>query len=138
MDELRFVIPGECRTKKNHMMIAGAGARCPVCKKPQKQWIRQGTAHDTYAKKAVLLLRPRPKKPIDYPINVKCLFYMATRRKVDALNLQATIDDLLIEAGIIEDDNSTIIVAHDGSRVRYDKEHPRTEIYITEMEDDGE
>ena len=63
---------------------------------------------------------------------------MATRRKVDALNLQATIDDLLIEAGIIEDDNSKIIVAHDGSRVRYDKEHPRTEIYITEMEDDGE
>jgi Holliday junction resolvase RusA-like endonuclease len=62
---------------------------------------------------------------------------MATRRKVDALNLQATIDDLLIEAGIIEDDNSTIIVAHDGSRVLYDKEKPRTEIYITEMEDEG-
>lgn len=137
MDEIRFVIPGECRTKKNSMMIAGAGTKCPVCKKPQKQWIRQGTAHDTYAKKAALLLRPRPPKPIDTPINVKCLFYMATRRKVDALNLQATIDDLLIEAGIIEDDNSKIIVAHDGTRVLFDKEKPRTEIYITEMEDEG-
>jgi hypothetical protein len=39
--------------------------------------------------------------------------------------------------GIIEDDNSQIVAGHDGSRVRYDKNNPRTEIEITEMEADA-
>ena len=47
------------------------------------------------------------------------------------MNLLAAVDDLLVEAGIIADDNSKIVVSHDGSRVLYDKENPRTEITIT-------
>lgn len=131
MTEIKYIIHGEPRTKKNHTMIAGSGRRCPVCHKYEKQWVRQGLAYEEYAEKAEWQLHPRPEKPIDYPVNVRCMFYMATKRRVDGLNLQATVDDILVDAGILKDDNSRIVVGHDGSRVLYDKENPRTEIYIT-------
>ena len=41
--------------------------------------------------------------------------------------------DILVLAGVLADDNSSIAVAHDGSRVLYDKDEPRTEITITEL-----
>lgn len=133
MSEIRYTINLEGRTKKNHQMIAGSGPKCPKCGKPAKQWVRQGKAHDNFAEAAKWQLRPRPPRPIECPVNVKCLFYMKTRRKVDALNLQATIDDLLVEVGILADDNSRIVVGHDGSRVLYDPDRPRVEITITKM-----
>ena len=57
---------------------------------------------------------------------------MPTRHQVDLTNLQAAIDDILVHYKVIKDDNYSIIVSHDGSRVFYDKEHPRTEVYITD------
>ncbi len=60
---------------------------------------------------------------------------MQTRRRVDALNLSACADDLLVDAHVLKDDNVNIIVSHDGTRVFYDKEHPRTEIYIYEYDE---
>lgn len=67
---------------------------------------------------------------IDYPVNVKCLFYMPTRRKCDLSNMLEALDDVLVKYGLLEDDNYTIVESHDGSRVLYDKENPRTEVYI--------
>ena len=133
MAEIKYIIPLDPRTKKNHQMIAGKGEKCPKCKKPKTQFIRQGKAHDEYAERAVWYLLPRPPRPIDCEINIKCLFYMQTKREVDGLNLLAMIDDLLVETGIIKDDNSKIVIGHDGSRVYYDKDNPRTEITITKI-----
>jgi Holliday junction resolvase RusA-like endonuclease len=73
---------------------------------------------------------------IDYPVNVKCLFFMKTRRKVDLTNLLEAVDDVLVYYGIVVDDNYKVIAGHDGSRVMVDKDNPRTEIYITALEDD--
>ncbi len=56
--------------------------------------------------------------------------YMQTRRRVDDLNLYASLDDLLVSEGIIKDDCIKYIRNRDGSRVDYDKENPRAEIYI--------
>lgn len=127
---LSYTIPLEPRTKKNSQMIAGSGQRCPFCGKPKKQFIRQGSASNEYVFKAFPYLQSKPTKPIDTPVHVKYLFYMATRRKVDILNLQAQADDLLVHANILADDNSNIVKSHDGTRVLYDKQNPRTEIYI--------
>jgi len=63
-------------------------------------------------------------------VNVKCIYYMPTHAKTDLCNLLGATCDILIKAGVIEDDNSRIIVGHDGSRVLYDKENPRVEIVI--------
>lgn len=133
---LRYTIRGEPRTKKNHQEIAGRGRRCPVCGKPERQWVRQGKYNREYVKNALPQLIPVPQRPIEVPVHIKCLFYMASRRVVDGLNLEAAVDDLLVEAGILADDNSRIVISHDGSRVLYDKENPRTEIVICAAKED--
>ena len=68
---------------------------------------------------------------INYPVNVKCLYYMKTKRRIDLNNLLESTTDVLVKYKILEDDNSKIVVSHDGSRVLYDKDNPRTEIFIT-------
>lgn len=136
--EFFYVIYGDPRTKKNHQQILGKGPRCPVCRKPETQFIGQGEAHNAYKEKAKAQIRLLPEAPIDYPVNVKCIYYMQTERVVDQLNLLAATDDLLVEAGVLKDDNVKIVKAHDGSRVRYDKKNPRVEITITPFKEEKE
>ena len=52
------------------------------------------------------------------------------------VNLLQAVDDILVEAGILADDNYCIVAGHDGSRVYYDKQNPRTEIGIEEAAHD--
>ena len=73
-------------------------------------------------------------KPIDYPVQVKCTYYMKAKRRVDLTNLLEATDDILVKYKILKDDNRNIIASHDGSRVYYDKENPRTIIEITKEE----
>lgn len=77
---------------------------------------------------------PETGKPINTPINIKALYYMPSRRKVDITNLHSALHDVLTHYQIIEDDNCAIVVSTDGSRVSYDKKKPRTEIEITESD----
>lgn len=72
-----------------------------------------------------------PFNTIDCPVNVKCEYYMPTKRRVDLVNLEEATLDVLVAYGIIADDNSNIVASMDGSRVFYDKKNPRTEIEIT-------
>ena len=67
---------------------------------------------------------------------MRCVYYMATRRKVDLANLIEPPCDILVKAKVLADDNSQIVAAHDGSRVELDRKNPRAEIEIEEMEDD--
>ena len=60
---------------------------------------------------------------------------MPTKHRVDITNLHSALHDILVHYQVIEDDNSNIVKATDGSRVLYDKENPRTEIYITRFEE---
>ena len=130
---LKYTVRGDPRTKKNSQMIVGSGPRCPRCGKFDRQWIRQSEAYKSYAEAASWQLRPRPKDPISRPVTVRYLFYMKTRRKVDMVNLIEAMNDILVARGILADDNASIIVSHDGSRVLYDKDDPRVEIEIEEV-----
>lgn len=122
---MRLVLYGDPKTKKNSQRIIRAGRFSRIL--PSK-------AYEDYADRcltALKLLRP-PDPPISKPINLKCVYYMRTRRRVDLANLLEATCDILVAAGVVEDDNSGIIVSHDGSAVRYDKDDPRVEIEITE------
>ena len=77
----------------------------------------------------------RPRSPISARVNVRCVYYMKTARRVDLANLIEATTDILVKAHVLEDDNSRIVAAHDGSRVDYDKKNPRAEILIEEMEE---
>jgi len=120
-----FIIPLNPITKKNSSRIVRYGAKTALL--PSKQYCQ-------YEKDCINLTKHlKLLEPINKPINLKCVFYMQTRRKVDLTNLLSAINDTLVKCGILEDDNSKIVVSMDGSRVRYDKECPRTEIEITEV-----
>jgi len=67
---------------------------------------------------------------INFPVNVMCLFFMPTKRKVDLQNLVSAAMDILVKGGVLEDDNCTIVYGNDGSRVLFDKDNPRTEVVI--------
>lgn len=71
------------------------------------------------------------KKKINYPINIKAIFYTDSRRRVDLTNLLSALDDMLVKAEVIEDDCRDIVASHNGSEVYWDKENPRIEIEIT-------
>lgn len=121
---VNFTIPVAPRTKKNHAQIIRIGGRPRLI--PSKQYIQ-------YEKEAG---RHCPALQIDCPINIEAHYYMETRRAVDLNNLSAALLDVLKVAGTIVDDNCKIVVSLDGSRVFYDKEHPRTEVTITEADTD--
>lgn len=93
----------------------------------------QSAKYKEYEQNAMWFI-PKLEKPIDYPVTVKCLFYMPTRRVCDLTNMLESADDVMVKAGILKDDNYKIVESHDGSRVLYDKNNPRTEVIITKIE----
>lgn len=76
---------------------------------------------------------PKRGMAIDFPVNVKCIFYMPNNRLCDLTNHLESIDDVMVKAGLLKDDNYKILTSHDGSRVMVDKDNPRTEVEITKI-----
>lgn len=100
-----------------------------------KPFIMPSKKYKQYEKDAAYFI---PKNIyISTPVNVKCLFYMPTRRVCDLTNMLEAIDDIMVKTGLLADDNFNIVVGHDGSRILYDKENPRTEVYITPMQEEA-
>lgn len=123
--EIKFTIPVSPRTKKNSQRPVKVGKRIIIL--PSKEF-------ETYQNAAGYYIRHKNER-INCPCEVTALFYMPTRRLCDLTNLLEALDDVLVHYGVLEDDNSRIIVSHDGSRVLYDKENPRTEVKIKIMEE---
>lgn len=118
---ISFIIPLDPKTKKNNSRI---------CRTPSGGvFLRPSKTFEKYQKNCCPYM-PRIDKPIDYPVNVKAVYYMHTRRKVDITNLHNALHDILVHYGVLADDNMLIVVSTDGSRVKYDKQHPRTEVTI--------
>lgn len=122
---IKLVIKGKPITKKNSMRMVTNKKTGRVFPIPSKQFVEY--------QKLFLSQVKRPKQTIDQPVNVQAVYYMPTRHRVDITNLLSATHDLLVDAGVLEDDNSKIVVGVDGSRVLYDKEHPRVEITIQEV-----
>ena len=108
--------------KKNSQQII-------INKATGRPMIIQSKRYREYEKECGWFIHGKGQK-INEPVTVKCLFYMPTKRRVDLTNLLEAIDDILVKYEVLEDDHSGIIYSHDGSRVLYDKENPRTEVTI--------
>lgn len=124
---VRIVIKGDPKTKKNSQRAVWAGGKIKVI---------PSEAYQIYRNMALWQIPGSARAQLPGPVNLKCVYYMQTRRRVDLVNLLEATCDILVDAGVLLDDNSHVIAGHDGSRVRYDKNCPRVEIEITEM--DGE
>ena len=121
-----LTIYGDPRTKKNSSRIVRSGNQTFVV--PSAQYVN-------YERDSIRQIPAEAKQEIDRPVNVRCEYYMQTRRKVDLVNLLEATLDILVKAGVLADDNSSIVVSHDGCSVGYDKEYPRVEIEIREVHD---
>lgn len=124
---IQFTIDTPPRSKKNSQRIL-------VNRKTGRPFISPSDAYKAYHKAALMLIPAAARRKIDYPVNVKAVFYMPTRRDCDLCNMLEALCDVLVDAGVLADDKYKIVAGHDGSRVGYDKEHPRTEVTIARME----
>lgn len=127
---LKFTLDIPCKTKKNSQQIL-------INRKTGRPFVSQSSAYKAFEKAALMLIPNEAKAVINYPVNVKAVFYMQTKRKVDLANLNSAIHDILVSALVLADDNRDIIASTDGSRVYYDKEHPRVEITIEKYTEEG-
>lgn len=123
---IHLTLYGDPRTKKNSARIlkSRSGGR----------FVAPSKAYVDYETDCLRQIK-RPRSPISARVNVRCVYYMKTTRRVDLANLIEATTDILVKAHVLEDDNSKIVAAHDGSRVELDRKQPRVEIEIEEMEE---
>lgn len=122
MDEViaKFTVPLPPITKKNSQRIVVRNGK-PIILPSEK--------YKEYENMALWFI-PKRGTPIDFPVNVRCIFYMPNNRLCDLTNHLESIDDVMVKAGLLKDDNYKILASHDGSRVLVDKNNPRTEVEI--------
>nr|DAV05092.1 MAG TPA: Endodeoxyribonuclease RusA [Caudoviricetes sp.] len=125
----QYTIPLPPVSKKNSQRIL-------INRRTGRPFIKPSAAYEKYEGAAMWYLNPKPRTPIAAPCRVMTVFYMPTRRACDLSNLIESAHDVLVKAKIIADDNYKIIDNVDGSRVRYDKDNPRTEIIIEELDNE--
>lgn len=122
-----LTLPGNPRTKKNNPRV--------IKGKNGKPKVLPSAAFVSYEVKCLNYLRrcelPADLVPIKDPVNVQVVYYMGTHGIVDLVGLLQATNDILVDAGILADDNSRIVASHDNSRVDYDKDRPRAEVTIT-------
>ena len=124
MNIIKFTIPLPPASKKNSQRIM-------LNRKTGKPFIMPSAQFKAYESSA---RRYIPRQQVLQPVTVSAFFYMQTRRRVDLVNLLEALDDILVLSGLLEDDNCLVIPSHDGSRVFYDKDFPRTEVQIAPYE----
>jgi len=93
---LKITIFGEVISKKN--------SRIPV-KRGKRIFIIPSKVYSAYEKQAVKQLVKKQQWVGSYPVYVEIFIYRKTLRLFDFDNMQASINDVLVKAGILEDDS---------------------------------
>ncbi len=124
MNVLTITLHGRPITKKNSQRIVRVGKFNKII--PSKAYVQ-------YEKDCLKQITGDKRLNLAGKYNLKCLYYMPTRHRVDLVNLLEATCDVLVKANVIKDDESKIIASHDGCEVLYDKNNPRVEIEIKEV-----
>lgn len=130
---IEFTLPVKPVTKKNNQRIipiktkTGKIRHIPLPSKEFENFEKECIPYFTKVKSIAGV--------VNYPINMKCVFFVEKRLRYDLTNLLEAIDDAMVKSGLLIDDNRDIIASHDGSRVYHDRINPRIEVVITEIED---
>ena len=122
---LEFTIPVAPRTKKNHPQL--------VTLKTGRTMMLPSKQYRGFEKEVVKFVNNEfPNiEPIDKPINLCCKFYKDKDYKSDLLGYLQAIQDALVKAKLLLDDNHKIVKTTDGSEVFLDRNNPRVEVSIT-------
>lgn len=121
---MKIEIPLLARSKKNSQRIIWNN-------KTKKPMIIQSKEYLNFERECSHFLLKYKNSNINYPVNLKCLFFVSDKRRRDLTNLENAIADILVKYKVIEDDNYNIIQSWDGSRILYKKdEEPKIIIEI--------
>lgn len=123
--DIEFTIPVKPRTKKNSSSI--------VTLKNGRTLLLPSKYYKAFEKEVVnyVVSLFGNLEAIDKPINLCCVFYKEKNHRSDLVGYLQAIQDALVKAGMLLDDNSNIVASTDGSRVELDRENPRIEVKIT-------
>ena len=130
---IKFTIPLNPVPKKNNPQIA-------INPKTKRPFILPSKKYKEYENTCLSLIPKEARQNVDYPVNIKAVFYRSTAHRVDKVNLEEALHDILVKAGVLADDSAispTVVVSTDGSRVYLDRKNPRTQVEITEVEYGG-
>ena len=123
---MKIIIPINPRSKKNSQEIV-------FNKRTGHRMVIQNKKYTEFEKECKKYM-PTLEKPIDFPINLQCQFYVCDARKRDIANYLEAVQDVLVKYKIIEDDNYNIIASIDGCSMQIDRENPHIEIEITKKD----
>ena len=115
-----------CRSKKNSQQIL-------INHRTGRPFVAQSKLYKQFENQCGLYLR-KYKLNINYPINIKAIFYVPDKRKRDLTNLENAIADVLVKYQVIQDDNYNIIQSWDNSRIIYEKDREEIIIEISRVE----
>ena len=142
MTAYKLIIPGDVPSLKNSKQLAVLGTLPGRNGLPYKTWLNRllrqikivpSKAYQRYARRALPLLKQCNLVGYDwqYPVTIHFYFYRATRRKFDHLNIAQGPLDLMVEAGILADDDMAHVIPG-VFEWGVDKDNPRVEIVISE------
>lgn len=92
--------------------------------------------YQEFEQQCCLLIPGKCKLNIDYPVNVKAIYYVKRNARIDITNLESALLDVLVKARVLSDDSALkpcVVASTDGSRVYCDKDNPRIEVEITTL-----
>ncbi len=122
-EKVNITIFGQVIAKKNSQRVVRMGSRYAI---------RASKAYEKYAKTAIQQASAHKWKG-EYPVIVEMFFYRQTKRQFDLDNMQGSILDILVNAGVIEDDSMLYVIpAIHKHGWQIEKDNPRTEIIIRE------
>lgn len=124
-ESLNFVVNVNPRSKKNSQEIV-------FNRKTGKRMVIQNKRYTEFEKECKQYM-PKLDKPIDYPINLQCKFYVCDARKRDIANYLEAIQDVLVKYKVLEDDNYNIVSSLNGCSMEIDRENSRIEISIDKI-----
>lgn len=124
---IKFTIPVKPRTKKNHGQIihTKTGRHIMLPSQQYKEFEKDVIKYVTAEFGNI--------EPIDFKCNLKCTFYKDRNYQSDLVGYLQAIQDALVKAGVLKDDNTNIVNTVNGSEVRHDKNNPRIEVEITPL-----
>jgi len=126
MNILKIEMPLLTRSKKNSQEII-------YNPRTHKPMIIQSKIYRNFERECGYFLS-KYQSNINYPVGLKCTFFVPDKRKRDLTNLENAIADILVKYKVLEDDNYNIINNWDGSRIVYQKEIEKTIIEINKAE----
>lgn len=118
-----LIIPGQTPSKKNNKQVFHKGGRTIVISsKKHAEWHKSATE----ALKDVI---PTRLRGVSGKVTINYMFYVRDLRRRDTSNMLESINDLLCDLGVLEDDDwQHLRIGSADSEL--DRENPRCEIII--------